>query len=121
MFTETPEAQAIIAWHDSQTEEFLASLPGYEDGLTPRQAWEAFCSLPATKQPGEGLAAPADAGQGAGTLPIEIPRSDTLWRLLTNGYSYSEISSWPDGHRDKTALLLLAGARWLQIRGEAAA
>ena len=58
MFTETPEAQAIIAWHDSQTEEFLASLPGYEDGLTPRQAWEAFCSLPATKQPGEGLAAP---------------------------------------------------------------
>ena len=69
MFTETPEAQAIIAWHDSQTEEFLASLPGYEDGLTPRQAWEAFCSLPATKQPGEGLAAPADAGQGAGTLP----------------------------------------------------
>ena len=68
MFTETPEAQAIIAWHDSQTEELLASLPGYEDGLTPRQAWEAFCSLPATKQPGEGLAAPADAGQGAGTL-----------------------------------------------------
>ena len=68
MFTETPEAQAIIAWHDSQTEEFLASLPGYEDGLTPRQAWEAFCSLPATKQPGEGLAAPAVAGQGAGTL-----------------------------------------------------
>ena len=68
MFTETPEAQAIIAWHDSQTEEFLASLPGYEDGLTPRQAWEAFCSLPATKQPGEGLAAPADAGQGVGTL-----------------------------------------------------
>ena len=67
MFTETPEAQAIIAWHDSQTEEFLASLPGYEDGLTPRQAWEAFCSLPATKQPGEGLAAPADAGQGVGT------------------------------------------------------
>lgn len=65
MFKETPEAQAIIAWHDSQTEEFLASLPGYEDGLTPRQAWEAFCSLPATKQPGEGLAAPADAGQGA--------------------------------------------------------
>lgn len=66
MFTETPEAQAIIAWHDSQTEELLASLPGYEDGLTPRQAWEAFCSLPATKQPGEGLAAPAEAGQGVG-------------------------------------------------------
>ena len=57
MFTETPEAQAIIAWHDSQTEELLASLPGYEDGLTPRQAWDAFCSLPAEKQPGQGLAA----------------------------------------------------------------
>lgn len=71
MFTETPEAQAIIAWHDSQTEEFLASLPGYEDGLTPRQAWEAFCSLPATKQPGECLAAPADAGQGAGTINVD--------------------------------------------------
>ena len=57
----------------------------------------------------------------AGTLPIDIPRSDTLWALLTNGYSYSYISSLPDGHRDKTVLLLLAGARWLQIRGEAAA
>jgi hypothetical protein len=82
---------------------------------------EPTCPTPATQQPGESLAAPADAGQGAGTLPIEIPRSDCLWRLLTNGYSYSDISSWPDGHRDKTALLLLAGARWLQIRAEVAA
>lgn len=81
MFTETPEAQAIIAWHDSQTEEFLASLPGYEDGLTPRQAWEAFCSLPATKQPGEGLAAPADAGQGEGTDMIlgELTAPEGFW------------------------------------------
>ena len=78
MFKETPEAQAIIAWHDSQTEEFLASLPGYEDGLTPRQAWEAFCSLPATKQPGEGLAAPAEAGQGARTLRPFLPHNDGL-------------------------------------------
>ena len=82
---------------------------------------EPTCPTPARLSPGESLAAPARTGQGAGTLPIDIPRSDTLWRLLTNGYSYSEISSWPDGHRDKTALLLLAGARWLQIRGEAAA
>ena len=65
--------------------------------------------------------APADAGQGAGTLPIEIPRSDTLWRLLTNGYDYSYVTSLPDGDRDKAVLLRRAGALWLQIRGEVAA
>ena len=96
MFTETPEAQAIIAWHDSQTEEFLASLPGYEDGLTPRQAWEAFCSLPATKQPGEGLAAPAEAGQGVGSsLPAEgesILRG-LFYDLVAKGHSVDEACS----------------------------
>ena len=97
MFTETPEAQAIIAWHDSQTEELLASLPGYEDGLTPRQAWEAFCSLPATKQPGEGLAAPADAGQGAGTINVDDlvhnALSDVFGTLRESGLTISQTNS----------------------------
>lgn len=97
MFKETPEAQAIIAWHDSQTEEFLASLPGYEDGLTPRQAWEAFCSLPATKQPGEGLAAPADAGQGACTINVDDlvhnALSDVFGTLRDSGLTISQANS----------------------------
>ena len=49
MFTETPEAQAIIAWHDSQTEEFLASLPGYEDGLTPPASLGSLLLAPCHK------------------------------------------------------------------------
>lgn len=31
-----------------------------------------FCLTPAAKQPGESLAAPAAAGQGAGTLPTAV-------------------------------------------------
>lgn len=92
-------------------------------GMTfkPPHPGENACPLPAANTTGESLAALAGGGQGEGTLPIEIPRSDTLWRLLTNGYDYSYISALPDGDRDKTALLLLAGARWLQIRAEVAA
>lgn len=89
-------------------------------GMTskPPQSGENACPPPATHTTGESLAALASGGQGADTLPIAIPRSDTLWRLLTNGYDYSFISSLPDGDRDKASLLLRAGARWLQIRAE---
>jgi hypothetical protein len=82
LFYETPEDLAIVAWFDSLTEETLAALPGYEDGLTPRQAWQAFlaadpaweaftsdCLPPATNATGESLAAPALDGQGVGTVP----------------------------------------------------
>lgn len=94
MFKETPEAQAIIAWHDSQTEELLASLPGYEDGLTPRQAWEAFCSLPAEKQPGQGLAASADAGQGAGT--VLRPSVHLVFKLMLGMCAFGSWRSFCD-------------------------
>jgi hypothetical protein len=80
LFHQTPEDLAIVAWYDSQTEETLAALPGYEDGLTPRQAWNAFfCPPPATNATGESLAAPAPGGQGVGTSSgffVAFPRSD---------------------------------------------
>ena len=82
---------------------------------------QAVCA-PSVALPAAALVAPCVAVDGGECiLPIDIPRSDTLWLLLTNGYSYSEICSWPDGHRDKTVLLQRAAALWLQIRGEAAA
>ena len=72
LFHQTPEDLAIVAWYDSLTEETLAALPGYEDGLTPRQAWQAYnaadCLPPATNATGKSLAAPASGGQGAGNL-----------------------------------------------------
>ena len=41
-----------VAWFDSQTEEFLAALPGYgEDGFTPRKAWNAFFAGNQTSSP----------------------------------------------------------------------
>lgn len=58
----------VVAWFDSQTEEFLAALPGYEDGLTPRRAWnEFFSSSPATEAAPASSPAPVVAGQGEGT------------------------------------------------------
>ena len=71
MITQTPEDQAICAWYDSQSEEFLSALPGYEDGLTPREAWTAFisdCTPPATKGAARAVAAPAAPALGVCTL-----------------------------------------------------
>ena len=86
---------------------------------------QGLCT-PSVSLPAAAVAASCAAADGGEcTLPIDIPRSDTLWLFLTNGYSYSEISSWPDvqphGQPDKTLLLQRAAALWLQIRGEAAA
>ena len=90
--TQTPEDLAIVAWYDSQTEETLAALPGYDDGLTPRQAWQAFlasaCLPPATNATGESLAAPASGGQGVGT-----PR-----------HAFSFQFSDPDGSWNRTCI-----------------
>lgn len=59
----------VVAWFDSQSEEFLAALPGYEDGLTPRRAWnEFFSSSPATEAAPASSPAPVVAGQGEGTI-----------------------------------------------------
>lgn len=77
-----------VAWFDSQTEEFLAALPGYgEDGFTPRKAWNAFfSSSPATEAAPASSPAPVVAGQGEGTkFPAEpdfvVVRASNL-RLL---------------------------------------
>lgn len=59
----------VVAWFDSQSEEFLAAVPGYEDGLTPRRAWnEFFSSSPATEAAPASSPAPVVAGQGEGTI-----------------------------------------------------
>lgn len=66
---------AVVAWFDSQTEEFLAALPGYEDGLTPRHAWnEFFCSSPATETAAASSPAPVVAGQGENTTLDQFQR-----------------------------------------------
>lgn len=86
MHPQTPLDQEIVAWYDSQTEELLATLPGYEDGLTPRQAWYAFfnlCSSPATNTTGESLAAPADGGQGAGS--VDLPSGAVVLGSFVDG------------------------------------
>lgn len=67
MIVQTLQDQAICAWYESQTEETLSALPGYEDGLTPRQAWAAFfsvCPPPAANTDGESLAAWPLVGRG---------------------------------------------------------
>ena len=92
----------VVAWFDSQTEEFLAALPGYEDGLTPRHAWnEFFCSSPATETAPASSPAPVVAGQGEGTIPqvYQDYMADfaTLGELLDKG-SYQTF-------REKSALI----------------
>lgn len=52
-------------------------------------------------------------------LPVEVPPSDVLWRLLTDGYSFRYVSSLPDGDRDKQALMEIARLRWELIRSQA--
>ena len=64
-----PTDDQVVAWYDSQSEELLNSLPGANDGLTPRQAWNAFFSRPpGQKDQSESLAAPAQVDQVGGTL-----------------------------------------------------
>lgn len=109
----------VCAWFDSLSQQYVESFSRHIEDITPRKAWNFFFRpLPVPNTSGESLAALAAGRQGADTLPIEIPRSDTLWRLLTNGYDHSFISSLPDGDRDKESLRLRAAARWLQIRAE---
>lgn len=74
------------------------------------------CPPPATPTAAS-LPAPV-AGQGVGTLPAQIPYSETLWRFLTNGYGYSFVAGLDDGDRDKQFLLSQAHSNWDQIRVE---
>ena len=121
MIFQTLEDQAICAWYDSQSEEFLSTLPGYEDGLTPRQAWAAFiadCTPPATQGAACAVAAPAAPALGVCTLPEQVPPSDMLWRLLTDGYDLIYILMLEDGNADKQCLLSRANSRWALIRAQ---
>lgn len=79
-----------VAWFDSQTEEFLAALSGYEDGLTPRKAWNQFyASSPAAETVAASSPAPDVAGQGESTIPqvYQDYMADraTLEEMLLNG------------------------------------
>jgi hypothetical protein len=51
-------------------------------------------------------------------LPAQVPPSETLWLLLTNGYSYSIVIALDDGDATKQMLISRAQHRWNQIRTE---
>ena len=62
-----PAEQAILSWHDAQSEDTLRDLFDRFDALSPNEAWAAFfadCTPPAQECPSDSLAAPAEAGQG---------------------------------------------------------
>lgn len=45
-----PSDKSVVAWYDCASEYFLSLIPGYEDGNTPRQAWNAYLALPPGRQ-----------------------------------------------------------------------
>lgn len=62
----TPAEQAILSWHEAQSEDTLRDLFDRFDAVSPNEAWAAFsndCTPPAQECPGDSLAAPAEAGQ----------------------------------------------------------
>ena len=88
----------VVAWFDSQSEEFLAALPGYEDGLTPRRAWnEFFSSSPATEAAPASSPAPVVAGQGEGTTVEQFQR-------------------WLETKAHKSSSVIQAFQRWLETK-----
>ena len=63
----TPAEQAILSWHEAQSEDTLRDLFDRFDAVSPNEAWAAFsndCTPPAQECPSDSLAAPAEAGQG---------------------------------------------------------
>lgn len=82
---------------------------------------------PAPTSPSESVAAPAEVGQVGGTqLPVEVPESDTLWLLLTGGYSLSFVrfglaSGSPHFENEAKVLRQRAQRVWAQIRAEVGA
>ena len=65
------------------------------------------------------VVAPVCASQQGGTLPSVVPCSDTLWRALLGGYSYTYVSGLPCSHPDKPVLLARAQRLWDLVRAEA--
>lgn len=63
----------VVAWFDSQSEEFLRDMSERFDANTPREVWNAFfCSSPAIETAPASSPASADAGQGMGTSSISV-------------------------------------------------
>lgn len=81
----------------------------------------------APTSPSESVAAPAEVGQVGGTqLPVEVPESDTLWLLLTGGYSLNYVRSGlasgsPHFENEAKVLRQRAQRVWAQIRAEVGA
>lgn len=73
------------------------------------------------------LAALAQVDQVGGTqLPVEVPESDTLWLLLTGGYSLNFVRSGlmsgsPHFENEAKVLRQRAQRVWAQIRAEVGA
>lgn len=75
----------------------------------------------------DSLAAPAQVDQVGGTqLPVEVPESDTLWLLLTGGYTLNFVRSGlasgsPHFENEAKVLRQRAQRVWAQIRAEVGA
>lgn len=85
------------------------------------------CSPPGHQDLDASLAAPAQVDQVGGTqLPVEVPESDTLWLLLTGGYSLNYVRSGlasgsPHFENEAKVLRQRAQRVWAQIRAEVGA
>jgi len=83
------------------------------------------CTPPADN--GSAVVAHAESSSGAGTqLPVEVPESDTLWLLLTGGYSLNYVRSGlasgsPHFENEAKVLRQRAHRVWAQIRAEVSA
>lgn len=81
-----------------------------------------FCAMLSARY--EGIAAPTQVDQVGGTqLPVEVPESDTLWLLLTGGYSLNYVRSGLSSgspHFENEAKVLRQRAQrvWAQIRAQ---
>lgn len=81
-----------------------------------------FCAMLSARY--EGIAAPSQVDQVGGTqLPVEVPESDTLWLLLTGGYSLNHVRSGlasgsPQFENEAKVLRQRAQRVWAQIRME---
>lgn len=87
------------------------------------------CSPPADPGSAAVVAHAAESSSGACiplTLPVDVPESDTLWLLLTGGYSLNYVRSGlasgsPHFENEAKVLRQRAQRVWAQIRAEVGA